>query len=248
MRFREAKIDGVADLLKNLKKHLKDNEIVWFRGQSTHSWGLIPSLARDEGKHLAKEGAIYKRFIQNATQLMSQAPLDEWEWLFVMQHHRAPTRLLDWTEGPLVALYFATANPAKDNVDGALWCLDPIALNRQANVNFAYELELPSFRDKVLENYLPSRIDPKSPMQPVAAIGPRATRRMAAQIGAFTVNHSVYKPMEQLYDGKHVWKYPIPKEKKAEIRRELKYLGYSALTLFPDIDQVADLITREYLN
>lgn len=248
MRFREAKIESVADLLKNLKKHVGDNEIIWFRGQSTSSWGLIPSLARGEGKHLQKEGAIYKRFIQNATQLMSQTPLDEWEWLFVMQHHRAPTRLLDWTEGPLVALYFATANLQKDDVDGALWCLDPIALNRQANVSFAYELELPSFRDKVLENYLPSRIDPKSPMQPVAAIGPRATKRMAAQIGAFTVNHSVYKPMESLYDGKHVWKYVIPNGKKAEIRRELKYLGYSALSLFPDIDQVADLIQREYLK
>lgn len=248
MRHRECNIRSVADLLKNLKKHAPGNDVVWFRGQSDSSWGLIPSLAREEGKHLPKEGAIYKRFIQNATQLMDQSPMDEWEWLFIMQHHRAPTRLLDWTEGPLVALFFATIDPDKDGVDGALWCLDPIALNRQANVNFAYELELPSFRDKVLENYLPSRVDPKSPMHPIAAIGPRPTKRMAAQIGVFTVNHSVFKPIEILYDGKHVWKYNIPKEDKAEIRSELKMLGYSALSLFPDIDEVAELIRREYLK
>lgn len=248
MRHRESSIRSVADLLKNLKKHVVGSDVVWFRGQSDSAWGLIPSLARESGKHLPKEGAIYKRFIQNATQLMDQSPLDEWEWLFVMQHHRAPTRLLDWTEGPLVALFFATFDPKQDSVDGALWCLDPIALNRQANVSFAYELELPSFRDKVLENYLPSRVDPKSPMHPIAAIGPRATKRMAAQIGVFTVNHSVYKPIETLYDGKHVWKYIIPKADKEEIRHELGLLGYSALSLFPDIDEVAELIRREYLR
>ncbi|MNG36535.1 hypothetical protein D3C84_1235890 [compost metagenome] len=54
--------------------------------------------------------------------------------------------------------------------------------------------------------------------------------------------------MESLYDGKHVWKYSIPKAQKKEIRNELKHLGYSALSLFPDIDQVADLIHREYLK
>jgi len=248
LRYRDASIRGIADLLRNLGKHVGQSEVVWFRGQSDKAWGLVPSLARDLGKHLPKEGAIYKRFIQNATQLMDHPPLDEWGWLFVMQHHRAPTRLLDWTEGPLVALYFATANTAHDKKDGALWCLDPVALNRQANVSFAYELELPSFKDKVLENYLPSRVDPKSPMNPIAAIGPRATKRMAAQIGAFTVNHTMHLPIESLYDGKHVWKYVIPKENKAGIRLELGRLGYSALSLFPDIDEVAALIHREYLK
>lgn len=248
MRYRETQILGIADLLKALKKHFRPNDIVWFRGQSESTWGLVPSLARADGKHLSKEGAIYKRFVQNATQLMDQAPMDEWEWLFVMQHHRAPTRLLDWSEGPLVALYFATADSQKDKADAALWCLDPIALNAKANVNFAYELELPSFRDKALENYLPSRVDPKSPMNPIAAIGPRPTKRMAAQIGTFTVNHSVHEPIETLYDGNHVWRYVIPKRAKANIRLELQYFGYSALSLFPDIDQVAELIKKEYLK
>ncbi|MDP2033404.1 MAG: FRG domain-containing protein [Polaromonas sp.] len=248
MRHREAKIQGVSDLLRLLKKHVTPADVVWFRGQSDSRWGLVPSLARDAGKHLAKEGAIYKRFVQNATQLMTQAPTDEWDWLFVMQHHRAPTRLLDWSEGPLVALFFATFDSSKDRDDAAFWCLDPIALNTKANVSFAYELELPSFRDRALENYLPSRVDPKSPMNPVAAIGPRPTKRMAAQMGTFTVNHSVHEPIEALYDTKHVWKYIIPKDKKARIRAELQHLGYSTLTLFPDIDEVAELIKKEYLK
>jgi hypothetical protein len=100
----------------------------------------------------------------------------------------------------------------------------------------------------VLENYLPSKVDPKGPMDPVAAIGPRATKRMAAQIGVFTVNHCMYDPIESLHDGNHVWRYVIPKGAKARMRRELEYLGYSSLTLFPDLDEVAALIQKEYLQ
>lgn len=198
--------------------------------------------------HLKKEGAIYKRFVQNATQLIDHPPTDDWDWLFMMQHHRAPTRLLDWSESPLAALYFATADPTKDKTDSALWCLDPIAFNQKANLSFAYELELPAFRDRALENYLPSHVDPKAPMRPVAAIGPRSTKRMAAQLGVFTVNHSTHEALEKLYDAKHVWRYIIPGDSRAAIRSELRHLGYSSLTLFPDIDMVAELIESEYLK
>ncbi|MDI9694981.1 FRG domain-containing protein [Burkholderia cenocepacia] len=246
MRHKERKIRTVADLLRGLRDHVPDGDIVWYRGQTRAQWGLTPSLARDGGIHLPKEGAIAKRFMQNATQLLVSPPADEWGWQWLMQHHRVPTRLLDWTESPLVALYFATSK--NDDEDGAFWCLDPIALNRQANVKFAYELELPSFNDAALGNYLPSKIDPRAPMDPVAAVGPRSSKRMAAQIGAFTVNHAVYKPLELLGDEKHVWRYVIPKEDKDSLRKELIYLGFTSLTIFPDLDEVAALIKREFLE
>jgi hypothetical protein len=246
MRYKEKTLHGVDDLVRALAGHVRPQTIVWYRGQGSAGWELTPSLARDEGEHLAKEGAIAKRFIQNATQLLGSPPQDEWGWQWLMQHHRVPTRLLDWTESPLVALYFAVH--AHDRTDGAFWCLDPIALNTKANVKFSYALELPSFHDRQLENYLPSRIDPRSPMDPIAVVGPRSSKRMAAQTGVFTVNHAVYKPIDQLGDQKHVWRYIIPKSSKAKIRSELKSLGYTSLALFPDLDQVAALIKEEYLD
>jgi hypothetical protein len=248
MRYKDSTVKKLADLLRLLKRHEVGDGVVWFRGQTSKRWGLVPKLARSGGVHLRKEGAIYKRFVQNATQLIEHPPTDEWDWLFMMQHHGAPTRLLDWSESPLAALYFATADPRKDAGDSALWCLDPIALNRKANLSFAYELELPAFRDKALDNYLPSHVDPKTPMSPVAAIGPRSTKRMAAQLGSFTVNHSTHEPLEKLYDGDHVWRYVIPGGARATVRSELQHLGYSSLTLFPDIDMVANLIESEYLK
>jgi len=65
--------------------------------------------------------------------LVDGIPKDEWDWIFLMQHYRAPTRLLDWSESPLVALYFALVDKLQEDSDGALWCMDPIALNRIAN-------------------------------------------------------------------------------------------------------------------
>ena len=108
-------------------------------------------------------------------------------------------------------------------------------------------MELPAFRDRALENYLPSKVDLRTPMSPVAAIGPRLTKRMAAQLGTFTVNHVSHDPLESLYNGNHVWRYVIPGRAKAKFRSELAHLGYSALTLFPDIDMVSALIAKEYL-
>lgn len=236
---------NVGQLLSALNSHLKQDRMAWFRGQSVLAWKLVPSLARNKGKNLSAESAILKRFVQSATPILERRPESEWEWSFLMQHHRAPTRLLDWTESPLVALYFLAISNSRSA--GALWCLDPIALNRHANQQFDFKLELPSFADKNLDNYLPSRVSEGSAvLNPIAAIGPRSSARMAAQLGTFTVNHRSHTPIEEVGDGKHIWRYVVPATAKATMLKELRFLGYSSLTIFPEPDRVADLIKREY--
>ncbi len=163
--------------------------------------------------------------------------------MFLMQHHRASTRLLDWTESPLAALYFAVRNKEHARANGAVWCLDAVALNRVANLKFEFEAEIPAFgRDKVLQSYLPSHVqeDP-SELSPVGIMGPRNTRRMAAQLGTFTINHRLHTPIEEIGASTHVGRWTIPARSKSNILKELAHLGYSALTLFPELDRVADL-------
>lgn len=246
MRYKDRTIRSVGDMLAALKAQVRGG--IWFRGHSRKEWKLVPGLARVPG-HLKAENAIIKRFMQNAMPHISVPPTREWEWMFLMQHHRAATRLLDWSESPLAALYFAVSEKGKDRYDGAVWCLDPIALNNASNLRFNFSAEIPAFgQDSVLDSYLPSHVDDSpAQMYPVAIVGPRNTPRMAAQLGVFTVNHQLHTPIEEIGNGKHVWRWVVPKSAKKDIEKELSYLRYTALTLFPELDRVAEL-SRELLR
>ncbi|MFB3779472.1 MAG: FRG domain-containing protein [Bryobacteraceae bacterium] len=248
LRHKDRVIESVADMLSALRQQVKPKHLIWYRGHARRNWRLVPGLARVP-KHLSAENALIKRFMQNAMPHIETPPRDEWEWMFLMQHHRAATRLLDWTESPLAALYFAVYEKPHLNAAGAVWCLDPVALNKTANLRFAFEAEIPAFgRDKVLDSYLPSHVQENpSELFPVAIVGPRNTPRMAAQLGTFTINHRLHTPIDEMGDGRHVWRWIIPGKAKRTILRELGYLGYSALTLFPELDRVADL-SRELLD
>lgn len=233
LRYKDRTINSVAEMLNALKQQAKPKEPVWFRGHGLKDWKLVPGLARVPS-HLKAEGALIKRFMQNAAPHIVAPPRYEWEWMFLMQHHGAGTRLLDWSESPLAALYFAVYN-TEHKASGAVWCLNPLALNKAANLQFPFESEIPAFgQDKVLENYLPSHVqESTSNLFTVAIVGPRTTPRMAAQLGTFTINHRLHTPIEEIGDGKHIWRWIIPGKAKKSILKELARLGYTALTLFP---------------
>ncbi len=221
MRHKDRVVRSVADILKALAVQYREKQPIWFRGQSSASWGLVPSLARKR-RHLRAESALLKRFMQNAIPHLDRTTIEEWEWMFIMQHHRAPTRLLDWTESPLVALYFAVSEDRYLRQDATVWCLDPIALNSdEAHIQLQFQGEIPAFSiDKALENYLPSRVNDKtSKLNPIAIVGPRNTSRMAAQLGVFTINHQDHTPINQIGAMKHVWRWIVPSLRNEQLGR-----------------------------
>jgi len=162
-----------------------------------------------------------------------------------MQHHRAYTRLLDWTESALVGLYFVVYERPRD--DGCLWCLLPIQLNKMANIVRPYPAELPAFEiDKELDNYLPTTIEKEkaTDLNPVAAIAFRRFPRLYAQLGVFTITHRRHIPLENIGGGQHIWRLVVPRDAKLRISRELEQLRFNRLTLFPELESVAELARK----
>ncbi|MFC6660143.1 FRG domain-containing protein [Deinococcus multiflagellatus] len=93
-----------------------------FRGQGTPaplttSLQRLSEAPRDIERHLVRAFRKYA--------LATVPPQDDlWTWLTIGQHHGLPTRLLDWSYSPLVALHFATSDERHDDEDGVVWLLD----------------------------------------------------------------------------------------------------------------------------
>ncbi len=243
----EITVSTIEELVAGLAKYYEPGEEVWFRGHSNAGWKLLPSIAREPNRVLA-ERALIKRFQQNAVPFLTHRPGSEWDWLLLMQHYGAPTRLLDWTESPLVGLYFAVHSAVvSDEADGALWCLSPHRLNKLASIWPDVPEDIPCFDfDDVLNPYLPSvlTLEHTSRLRPAAAMARREFPRLSAQLGVFTVTHRDQEELEGAADGAHLGKIVVPAGAKAGLRTQLNYLRITELTLFPELTSVAALTNR----
>lgn len=79
------------------------------------------------------EQYITTNFMIHTMRLNPSVPqrYDRASWLTLMQHYGLPTRLLDWSESPLVALYFALSSDEDAKADAAVWVLNPMKLNKK---------------------------------------------------------------------------------------------------------------------
>lgn len=249
--MKELEISSVPDLISALEQDFKGyGGAVWFRGQANKAWKLNPGYLR-----LAEppsESTLLKRFKQSAAMLLDRDPKDTFDWLFLMQHYGLPTRLLDWSESPLVALYFAVEDQERTpDVDAAIWCLLPSELNKKANIMDDHEeFFIPSFDDVELTNYSIESLSsgPKrTKLLPIATIATRNNSRIQAQLGVFTIHHLDDIAIEDIGDAAHVVKYSIPAGRRALILDQLRLLGFSKFTMFPELASIGENIKRGLL-
>jgi hypothetical protein len=106
---------------------------LWFRGEDEkhHKTTLLPELYRSTkplDKVLEMEDRLFREFKRCGVQYSDFDPEDDWNWYSVIQHHGGPTRLLDWSDGSLMAAHFATRSkmtPEELKTGAIVYVLDP---------------------------------------------------------------------------------------------------------------------------
>lgn len=239
---------------------------LWYRGAGRSSYQLSPSIHRhaaitDPEKVLELENQIIGRFNQRSVPFI-HSPLDkkdDWEILFFMQHYGIPTRLLDWTENPFIALYFALTTAAYDIVnrkrvyseDCAVWVLDPAIWNRESLKDFSFDKSILSVEDDFVNAFKPKTQYANIREKPVAIFGTHNSPRIVAQRGVFLVFGKKIKPMEDIYIDDSfpqdcLIKLVFPKNKISSLLNSLMSIGITDSAIYPDLEGLAKEIKRFY--
>jgi hypothetical protein len=258
-----------------------------YRGMAHQSWPLLPGIFRrisqtyegwpaDTSKYLtfSTERRILQHFRQEAAAFAPQGQheSDLW-WVELAQHYSVPTRLLDWSENPLVALYFACEDNGQQE-DAVVWMLNRLNYNRyikQLDPAYAF-IEDEGARRQAISTLIgltecEGGACQLSPLRLPFLYSPYLfDGRMSAQSSWFMVWGNNMRPFQQMVDHQNYMKLPeeacdlcagdtsddflyqyvIPVCSKQQIVRELDMLGINGKTLFPGLDGVGKHIERIY--
>lgn len=238
------KITTVAELLVHVEELRRVSLFppIWFRGQSNSSYALLPRIFRDADLRSSERDMTVEFLLRAPLRYPHCPPQQEGcEWLVLMQHYGLPTRLLDWSESPLVALYFACEEQAE--ADGAVFAFGPQDMNKMMVGQGAIALHRAREIDALVEAAFRG-LD--TDVAHALAFLPRETdTRMMLQQSTFTI-HGSGMPLDSRADWeKFGRKWVVPADRKPSLLRELVGLGIRRSTLFPDLENLARYITQD---
>jgi hypothetical protein len=241
--------------------HASDEKSLWFRGIGNATYSLKPSLHRhamivDEATMFDYENKLITRFKERSVPYLKSRIDDKWELLFLMQHYGMPTRVLDWTENPLIALFFALSSASQnpqgsyDN-DAAVWVLSPSKWNQCIFSHNSYKGNALSPTDQLISSYSPGTEPTFINANPVAILGIHNSPRIVAQRGTFCLFGKSLEPMETIYTNgafapDTLKKIIIPKDIINDLLKKLVWMGITDSVIYPDLDGLARETKRQF--
>ena len=220
---------------------------VWFRG-ANNNYDLLPSA---HWKTKIDEYSSFAPFVQLVRNISNTSGFTKWDYYCLARHHGIPTRLLDWSEGLLQALFFAF-----DGWDGSgtpcVWILRPDIVNQQSvgldaiitpsdliGTGRGATLWLPELSQSS------TTVDGKrwTNEKPIAVFPSRSNQRIIGQLGTFTVHGTDARPLnvilcEQPDSDTFLARIDYKGLDPVVTRRTLHYLGLRQCVMYPDADHI----------
>ncbi|MBN1546010.1 MAG: FRG domain-containing protein [Syntrophaceae bacterium] len=239
-----------------------------YRGQSDHKRPLMSSF--DRAAKIAQplvrrrwmyEAAILREFKRRAHHYVFDTPKwgDNLEWLALMRHFGAPTRLVDFTYSHYIAAYFAFSDLGCK--DRAVWAIDQKWLSSESKKRCLkimgvkrgeIELDIPEHFTKCLLD--PNR-KPVSSRYFVAAVNAeRMNKRLTIQQGCFLCQGDIERSFEKSLSSmvpreslqKHIFKFVIPHSSRNRALKDLKHMNITKASLFPDLGGLAESLNDRF--
>ena len=225
--MKQIDIYSVCSFIDKVMSDTEDGIDMIYRGHSSCSYALKTSVGRIDGYTKDMEMNLFTEFKKRYRPYAKECPKTDLELLFMAQHYGVPTRLLDWTFNPLIALYFASA-PKNDN-DGKVYS---IKLKTSYNVEQLDDVSMSIQKILGLKHckyVIPYYTD---------------TRYFNQKSIFLLSNHPNWK--FDFADKETV--YIIKNEAKPQIRKELAMLGIDESFVFPTLDSVGKDVNETVLR
>jgi hypothetical protein len=230
-----------------------------FRGMSAVDDTLATSLerlGRDGARH---ENHLLRNFRKYAYRRGESVPPADsiWNWIALGQHHGLPTRMLDWTYSPYVALHFATMDTERFDVDAAVWAVDYVRCHELLPSKLREALEHEDADVFIAELLERGGADSLACLDELSAQSgefmvflepPSLDERIVNQLALFSLMSS-----NRARHDEWLARYPklyrriiIPAELKWEVRDKLDQANVTERVLFPGLDGLSRWLKRYY--